>query len=491
MNNMESNTYQRFTREVIVIGIMTLLVSLSDLILLPLLTKTLGAQGYGIWAQVRATIHLAVPLAGLGLPFAMVRFLAAKKDKKEIQEGFYSIVSIVVFNNLIISSVLIIFPDPIANHFFDGASQIVRLTGFIILAFALNGVYMAFFRTFRRIKAYAVFNIVRAYAEIGLVAYLVLNGHGILGAVWSLLIIRATVFLVLFFFVRARIGIKRPNFSRMKEYLRFGVPTIAGNVAGWVVALSDRYVIGYFLGAASVGIYAAGYMIGSAATLFTGVLAFVLPAALSQLYDEDRIDEVKTHLKYSLKYSLAFLIPLVFGAAVLAEPVLRLFSTPEIASQGYLIIPIVALGFLLISAADVIGKPLILAKKTRIIAILWIIAAAVNLGLNILIIPLIGILGAAITTLVAYLLATLITVYYSSKELKFDIDWRFIAKSLVASAIMSLIVWWIAQSGNVATILTVVIGVVIYAAILLLLKGFTKEEIRFFREIIRMRSKEN
>ena len=477
---MESS-YQKFTKEVIVIGIMTLMVTLSDIILLPLLTKTLGAQDYGIWSQVQATVGLMVPLAALGLPFAMVRFLTAEKDKKEIQEGFYSIVAIVVFNNLIISSILIIFPGFIADHFFEGASQVVRITGLLTLAFALNGAYLAFFRTFRRIKTYAVFNVVRAYAEIGLISCLVLSGHGILAAVVGLLIIRVALFLGLFFFIGSEIGVRKPDFSRIREYLNFSLPTVAGNITSWVVSLSDRYVIAYFLGAASVGIYSAGYVIANGSMLFAGILGLLLPAALSQLYDEGRIDEVKTHLRYSLKYMLALGIPFVFGAAILAEPVLRMMSTAEIASEGRWVIPIVAFGFLLISAAYAPGHILILAKKTKISAAAMGISALVNLSLNILIVPHVGILGAAITTAIAYFLLLGIVSYYTFKEFRFNIEWRFIVKSLIASAIMSLVIWWISPVTNVATIITVVVGVVVYGAALFLLRGFSQEELKFFR----------
>jgi len=477
---MESS-YQKFTKEVAIIGIMTLMVALTDFILLPLLTKTLGAQGYGIWSQVRATIGLAVPLAGLGLPFAMVRFLAAEKDKREIQEGFYSIVAIVLFNNLIIASFLIIFPDFVANHFFEGASQIVRITGFIALAFGLNGVYLAYFRTFRQIKTYAVFNIARAYAEIGLIAYLVLSGHGILGAVLALLAIRVILFLVVFFLITSKIGIKRPSFSKAREYLNFSLPTVATAITAWVVTLSDRYVIAYFLGVVYVGVYSAGYVIASSSTQFVGILGLLLPAALSQLYDEGKMEEVKTHLRYSLKYVLALGIPFVFGAAILSEPVLRMFSTADIASQGHWVIPIVALGFLFMGATVAPANIVILVKKTKIAALAWGISGLVNLSLNILIVPYLGILGAAITTAFAYLLLLGILSYYAFKEFKITIEWRFIIKSLIASLIMSLAIWRIAPVGNVAVIVTVVVGVVVYGVALFLLKGFSREEFTFFR----------
>jgi len=59
---------------------------------------------------------------------------------------------------------------------------------------------------------------------------------------------------------------------------------------------------------------------------FVRVLGFILLATLSKLYDEDRMEEIKTHLSYAVRYLLAIIIPLFFGAAILAEPVLRLFS---------------------------------------------------------------------------------------------------------------------------------------------------------------------
>jgi len=126
-----------------------------------------------------------------------------------------------------------------------------------------------------------------------------------------------------------------------------------------------------------------------------------------------------------------------------------------------------------------------MTKKTKKLAPIWILAAALNLGLNILLVPRIGILGAAITTLIAFSLALGAISYYSFKEFKFSIDWHFIIKSLIASAVMSLAVWLMAPQGNLDTILTVVAGVIIYGVVLLLLRGFSKEEFRFFWGLLR------
>jgi O-antigen/teichoic acid export membrane protein len=475
------NSYQKFARDVLTIAIANALVALSGIVFMPLITKTLGAHDYGIWAQVQVTISLVIGFAGLGLPYAVIRFLAAKTNRGEIQEEFYSVLCVVFLVTLAVSVVLIAAADFIAGIFFGGATDIVRITGLIILVWSLDSLFLTFFRTFRQMRKYAIFVVADTYGEVGLVTYLVLNGYGILGAVLAVLAIKTVVFLILFSLIKSQIGIRRPHFHRIREYLSFSLPTVPGIISAWVVASSDRYVIGYFLGATSVGIYSAAYGIGGIISMAAGILDLVLVPTLSKLYDEGRMEEVKTHLRYSLKYLLAAAIPFVFGSVTLAEPVLRIFSTAEIASQGYIVVPLVALGTLLVITWLPIAYIIILVKKTRITGTIWVVCALVNLGLNILAVPRWGILGAAITTLIAYALALGLTSYYSFKEFKFPIDWRFIIKSLIASGAMSAVMWAIAPKGTLTTILTIVAGLAIYGVAIILLKGFNREEFRFFR----------
>jgi O-antigen/teichoic acid export membrane protein len=476
-----SATYQKFTRDILTIGGARIVVALSGVIMLPLITKYLGAYDYGIWSQFSVTLGLLWTLSNLGLPFAMTRFLAAVVDREQIREQFYSVLAMVFIISAGISALMVAFPGPFARAFFDGATQVITIIGAVVLLSSLREVYLAFFRTFRHMKTYSVFLVVDNYVQLGVIAYLVARGHGITAMLLTVLVTRAVTLLVLFFMVKARIGIKRPRFSRIKEYLRFGVPVVPGSLSSWVVGSSDRYVIAYFMGVGAVGIYSAAYALGSLIIMAAGVFTFVLPPTLSKLFDEGRLDEVKTHLSYSLKYLLALAIPFVFGAGILSIPVLRMFSTAEIASQGYSVMPLIALSTLAYIAYTPLVQPLILVKKTKIVGVIWIVSALANLGLNILLVPRLGILGAALPTLIAYGLALGLTGYYSRKEFTFAVDWRFIAKSLLASAVMSLVIWRMAPQGTRDTILTAVAGCGAYAAALLLLRGITRKEIDFFR----------
>ena len=481
--------YIQFSRRIGLIGITNLLISLSGLILLPILTKTLPIEDYGTYVQITVTIGLVPGIVMLGLPYTMVRFLAAAKAREEIQEGYYSIVGITVVTAGVTSLALFILAEPIAAALFDNRVAITRILAAIVFLECMNGLQFNYFRTFQQIKRYSGLTFFKTCLQLVLVGALVLAGYGILGATVGLFVTDLVLFLIMGILIVSEIGVVIPRFRNLREYLSFGLPTVPGNLSSWVVNSSDRYVIALFLGTAYVGYYSPGYTLGNVVSMFIAPLSFMLPAVLSKYYDDDNLSDVKTVLSYSMKYFLALAIPSVVGLSLLSKPLLTILSTPEIADQGYLITPFLALGGLLFGLYAIITQILVLEKKTGITGTIWIVAAVLNLGLNIIFVPRIGILGAAATTLVVYSLAFILSVYYSFKYLAFPVDGSFILKCLVAAAIMGVVVvigGAQMSGGLVGIILLVGISALIYGAGLFILRGFKKEEIRFFRGLLRV-----
>jgi len=484
---MENLFYKQFAKNIGIIGLTNAIISLKGIILLPFLTKYLGIYDYGVWAQIMVTVSLFTPIVTLGLPFSLVRFLAGEKNKKEIREGIYSVLFLIFAIGLIISLFLIIFSRPVSS-FLGSEYDLIIILAFLVLFECLNSVFLNVLRAFQEIKKYSFFIIFQNFGGIGLVAIAIILNYGLLGAVFSLLIINLIIFLILGGMIIKGAGFELPNFSRIKQYLSFGVPTIPGNLGFWVVQSSDRYLIGYFLGITSVGYYAAGYTLGNILMLFLTPLSFLLTPVLSKLYDENKINEVKICLSYSLKYFLMVAIPSVFGLSVLARQLLTILSTTEIASQGHLITILITISILFFGGRVVTSQILALVKKTNISSTIWISAAIVNFGLNFIFIPHFGILGAAITTLIAFTLAFSLTLFYSSRYFTFSIDRRFILKSVFASTIMSLIIIRLNATSIIELIIAIIIGILIYAITLFILKGVNKEEIKFFGELFKIRN---
>jgi O-antigen/teichoic acid export membrane protein len=476
--------YRLFAQRIGLTGITNLLVSLSGIILLPILTKTLSIEEYGIWAQIIVTIGLIPSIVLLGLPYTMVRFLAGAKRIEEIQEGYYSIYTIVLFASSAVSLLLFSSSRIIASTLFDGNQTVVKILSIILFIECLNNVQLNFFRTSQQMKKYSSFLLIQTCLNIALVACFVLSGHGIAGAAIGILVSRFLVFLIMVSLIVSEIGIKIPKFTNLRDYLVFGLPTVPGNLSRWVVNSSDRYVIGILLGTAFVGYYSPGYTLGYAIYMFVAPLGIILPAILSKYYDEHKMKEAKMVLKYSLKYFLLLAIPSSFGLSLLSEPLLEMLSTSAIAREGYLVTPFVAVGTVFFGASVIVNHVVIMEKKTAIMGSIYTLAAILNLGLSLVLVPYTGIVGAAIATLVAYLFVFIVGIYYSFKYLRFEIDLLFILKSIFASIAMSLVIVIWSPEGLSNLMIAIGVCALIYATVLLLLRGMTKEELLFFKRLL-------
>ncbi|MGI6481860.1 MAG: oligosaccharide flippase family protein [Methanobacterium sp.] len=473
------NEYKIFVQRIGLVGIANLLVALSSLILLPILTKNFSIDDYGIWVQINTTIALLPNLTTLGLPYTMVRFLSAETDKKIIQEGFYSILSMVLISTVIVALLLLVFSKQIALAIFNGNVNVAIILSAIVFLACLNALLLNYFRTFQEMKKYSFFLLMQTYLGVVIVSYLALEGYSIYMVALGLLLANLITFLVMFALIIWSIGFKIPKFTHIREYLSFGVPTIPGNLSSWIVNSSDRYVIGIFLSAAFVGYYSPGYTLGYSISMLMAPFSLLLPSVLPQYYDKNNIEKVSSFLNYSTKYFLLIAIPSAFGLSVLSKPLLSVLTTPEIALNGYLITPLTALSTLIFGVYAIISNVLVLEKKTKVIGSIWIIAATLNLVLNIVLVPYFGIIAAATTTLLAYVVAFILTLRYSTKF--FNFDYKFILKSITASTIMSAFIIFINPQNLINIIITIIISTIIYFGLILVLKGIKKEEFNLFK----------
>jgi len=472
--------YFRFAKNIGIVGLTNFLIVLERIILLPIITKLLGPANYGIWTQLGITLSLISPLILLGLPLALVRFLSGNQNKEEIREGFSSVLFLVFILGAIAALILKFFSQPI-SEFLDIPQNLIQILSLIILLECLISVLFAFFQVFQEIGKYAFFFLFKIFGELGLVVSAVFLGYGLLGAVLALFAIRLITFFILLAFLFKKIGVKIPAFLKIREYLNFSLPTLLSSVSYWVVTSSDRYLIGFFLGVLFVGYYSPAYTLGNLLTFFIYPLAFMMPIALSSLFDQKQIEEVKIYLEYCLKYFLMAAIPSAFGLSVLSYQLLAIFSTKEIAFNSYYITPFATLSILLYGITAFFNQVLILTKKTKISGAIWLISALLNIGLNFILIPIFGIIAAALTTLFSYFLSFGLIWYFSAREFQFKIDWRFILKSVFASSLMSLFIVWFNPAGLSKTILAIVLGAVIYGLLIILSRGFNKRELEFIK----------
>jgi O-antigen/teichoic acid export membrane protein len=344
---------------------------------------------------------------------------------------------------------------------------------------------MQYFVTFQQIKTMSIINLFNAYLNTALVAFFVLFGYGLGGAVIALLIQQLVVLAVVMYLIVAQIGFAIPKFRRTRQHLAFGIPLLPSQFSGWIVDSSDRFLIALFLGASAVGYYSPGYSLGALLAMTYAPLSMLLPPLLSKHYDDDNMADLRTILTYSLKYYAGIALPCVFALSVLSKPLLLLLTTQQIATNGYLVTPFAAAATALLGMDLVVGNILGVKKKTAVIGTIWILSAALNFGLNLVLIPYLGLIGAALTTFLAFLLSFVLITHYSLREFAFDFNGGFIVKSVCSSCVMALLLLLWNPSGLLSIVLSIALAAVIYLTVLLVLRGLTIQEIKLIYRIFR------
>jgi O-antigen/teichoic acid export membrane protein len=294
-------------------------------------------------------------------------------------------------------------------------------------------------------------------------------------------IVNFILFFALLRGVSTQIGIAFPRFEKMRELLNFGLPTVPNRISGWAMQSSDRYLIAFFIGIVAVGIYSPAYVLGFMGAYLIAPLVFVLPPTLSEMYDKNKKHEVKSFLSFSIQYLFFFTIPILFGLLIFSKEILLLLSTEKIANEGYQLVPIIAASTLFWGLSSIYFQIFLLVKRTKIISAITVAGALINILLNILLIPYFGIIGAAFTTLIAYIVSSAGMIYFSRSHMRFSIDYIFISKTFICAMLMGVLLHLLktAISMNRMILLALIgLGVIIYFGLMLSTKGLKIEMIK-------------
>jgi O-antigen/teichoic acid export membrane protein len=470
------------------IGLTNLFVRLSSFILLPIMTKSLSVEEYGIWAQILVTIGFLTPLATLGLAAASDVFLAGEKDKKIVSTGFFSILTVVSLSSFLISLIVFAFSEFMSVTIFGGpeAKSFVKLISIFVFVGGLTAAIDMYFATFQQIKKRSSLTFVETVLQVVLLSYVLLSGFGLEGTIISFITLKIFMFLLKSLLLASQINISLPSLILMKKYMLFSFPFVPAILSTWTYNLSDRYVIGYFLDMGFVGIYSAAYNIGSMVTLCYAPISIVLMPTISKLYKEDKKEEIKNHIDHLSKLYFIIAIPALFGLTALSKSLLLTLTTSEFMS-GFIIIPIVSLATIFFNYGSIKSNILVLHKRTKQFALVSIFSALLNIVVNLILVPAIGIVGAALSTLATFMLYLFMINMLSSKILVTGVKYEVICKSIMSSLIMSYFVWTLNPIGAAQIFLSVIGGALIYFVCFILLGGFTKEEISFLKEFFKLK----
>jgi O-antigen/teichoic acid export membrane protein len=188
--------------------------------------------------------------------------------------------------------------------------------------------------------------------------------------------------------------------------VRFGLPLAAGMVFMFVLNAGDRVIIQRMLGSAEVGRYQIAYTVGFVVTLLVGFTSQAWTPRIAAI--RERGARLRT-IAWSRDESYLLVVPVVLGVTVAAPTVLRIVAPADFAPAGLVeLVFLVAVCALPSVAAGASGKVLFTERRSGPLLVVAAVAATVNMALTVLLLPVLGIEGAALATLVAFLLQALL-----------------------------------------------------------------------------------
>jgi O-antigen/teichoic acid export membrane protein len=225
--------------------------------------------------------------------------------------------------------------------------------------------------------------------------------------------------------------------ARLREMLAFSAPLVFSGVAVWISLYIDRIMIGHYLSINDVGLYGIGYRLASVAGLVMGGFQGALTPLIYTYYREA---DTPRQLARIFRLFLLFALLIFLGLSLFALDILRLLTTEPF--YGGAVVVVYLVPAMLLANMYIFAPGIGIAKKTHYFVWINTIGALLNVALNVLLIPTMGIAGAGLATMLGYLVVFAMYMTISQRLYHVPHHWQPIALSVLAAAVMA---WWLPQ----------------------------------------------
>ena len=392
--------------------IVTILQKASNFLLLPVFTLYLSQEDYGVFALINSMIMLFSTLFTFQLRAAITRFTVKYKDSEpeRLKKIIGGAVYFVLLSSLILTTLSFLIYTPLLSGLFGDVELFpYAALGFVCVLFnPIFQIYQAVLQAKQLGKSFGRNNLFYAFTNILLgLLFVVVFGMKAEGILLALAVTNVIYAMMAYFslFPMMSHGLFK---EELKLSLKYCVPLIPHGVLTWITTMTDRLVITKLIGIANAGLYSISFQAAGVVNLFSMAIHQAYSPWFYQQYDKG--DEgLKTVNKVGI--GLAALYGVIsFVLALLSKEIITLVTSDGF-YDAWIAIPFLAFSFAF-NGVYFTYCNVLFVEKTKYISWITLVTAVSNLGLNFLLIPMYGILGAGIAALVSKILLALVTIYF-------------------------------------------------------------------------------
>lgn len=460
-----------------------------------ILARYLGTSSYGVFMQALTVAQAFTVISMLGIHRGIPRFISLYegKDKKN---GTAKIISSAflpfLLSTLLATAVLFLFSKKIALVFFSEPGLIVPLQIFSATIIPLGGIYLiiAFLRGFQNAKLkVAIDDFVLSGLVLIISSSIILMGGSLQEIALGYLSAEIITLGIAFLIFRRKYNFNNffsVNRDTLQKLVSFSWPLFVVSILLIINKWAGIWILGYFSDSSQVGLYSASFSIAGMVFITLNAVNYMFLPKVSELYGEGNKTEINYLFSEVTRWILTVSIPIIAGLVIFPEEILELFFGPSYA-QNPEVLSILSIGFFVAVGTGPAGSLLVSAGKTRAKMVGIGILSTTLILISIMLVPIYGVLGAAIATTIGYTLGhtgLLIMAKNEFGETPYGRDYfGLIITSLVSTAIIYSIKN-IIEASILVSIALGVLFILIYVLLGLKIGAFKKRDINLLKTII-------
>ncbi len=425
-------------------------------------------------------------LFGVIIDFGIQQYIIKKmsEDKSRVKEYFHNFLAVEVLLVILVFSAMTIIAK--ANGYEPIVFQAIVVAGIGIVLTGLTYPFLSVLSSFYDLRKVAALNLLSSAVNAGMIYVTIATGHGIVLLVFQQIIYAVLALIIYYYFVQKHIGkpqilrgISKLNWSLVKKIFIAAFPFALLVGFSTVYNRIDVILITKILGYAETGFYTAAYKLFDLLAFFPAVVSHVLYPLFASLMSQGKITDVRATMERYLRLMMAIALPMAVGGTIFSEQIISFLAGPEFAPAApVLAILVWAPAILFIY---IVANSIVISQLTKFAMVITGVNVFVNIIGNILLLPYIGIKGAAIMTVVSEALQGIFYFYFVRRRIT---DYKFFSliwKPVLASALMGFALW---QLHHQSLFIVVPIGGLIYFVLMLLLRFFKKDDWTFIKSLL-------
>jgi len=392
------------------------------------LGRYLGAGDLGLYRMASTIYGIAMLVAAIGIPAAMIKYVAEFKDDRT---KFNQIVSSGVITSLFLGIgfiALFYFSSGLFADIFNmpGLSGLLKILSPVFPFALVGGALLGLLNGLREMKKYAAATIIQSVLMVIITVVLIYFGFGVAGAVIGVVLSSVGFCLFLIWTTRKYFEITFSGYApTTKKMLLFGIHIFGAQAMNIINYQADIILIGYFLTAMDVGYYAVAVGLSKFFWIVPQSIQTITYPATSEYWAKNNHSALQTMIDKSMKYSACVLLPIGLAVGFFAKDIIT-----TIFGEGFIysVLPlqILIIGTIISGAGErAVGGTLAGIGRSDLNPKIASSSATINIILNIILIPYFGIVGAAIATATSLSVAVFLSLFLMVKNagIKLDFGW--------------------------------------------------------------------